>query len=65
METLKGWASSKSAVVNAASRRAGQEEMNPVETSTPGNADIRSAVRSIPITSCGARSVASAATFGP
>jgi hypothetical protein len=58
-------ASSNPAVVNAVSRRTRQEETNPVDTVTPSSADIRSAARSIPITSTEANSVAAAVTFGP
>jgi hypothetical protein len=58
-------ACSNPAVVSAVSRRVRQEEMNPVDTSTPSSADIRSAVRSMPSTSWPANNVAAAVTFGP
>ena len=58
-------ACSNPAVVSAVSRRVRQEEMNPVDTSTPSSADIRSAVRSNPITSHEASTVAAPTTFGP
>ena len=58
-------ASPNLAAVNAASRRTRQRETNPVEPGAPSKAPIRSAARSIPITSVLARSVAAAVTFGP
>jgi hypothetical protein len=58
-------ASSNRAVVNAASRRTRQRETNPVETGALSRAPIRSAARSIPITSVLASSVAAAVTPGP
>jgi hypothetical protein len=58
-------ACSNPAVVSAVSRRVRQEEMNPVDTSTPSSADIKSAVRSMPSTSWLASRVAAAVTFGP
>jgi hypothetical protein len=57
-------ACSNPAAASVASRRVRQEEMNPVDTSTPSRADIRSAVRSIPSTSWLASRVAAAVTFG-
>ncbi len=57
--------SSNPAAVNAASRRTRHRDTNPVETGALSRAPIRSAARSIPITSVLASSVAAATTFGP
>jgi hypothetical protein len=58
-------ASSNPAACRASSRRTRQAETNPVETGAPSRVPIRSAARSIPITSAEASSVAAASTFGP
>src|SRR5260370_7240636 len=58
-------ASSNPAAVNAASRRTRHRDTNPVETGALSRAPIRSAARSIPITSVLASSVAASATPRP
>jgi hypothetical protein len=58
-------ASSNPAAVHAASRRSKHRDTNPVETGALNKAPIRSAARSIPITSVLASSVAASVTFGP
>ncbi|HUY52888.1 MAG TPA: hypothetical protein VMV92_45510 [Streptosporangiaceae bacterium] len=50
---------------NAASRRTRQRETNPADTGALSRVLIRSAARSIPITSEEASSVAALATQGP